>query len=78
MSCYKCNIIKPPKLLNLDSNYCPKCGASLKMTCGSCNGRGKNLFPDKYCDNCGDAIYYDCSSCGGTGNIKNFHNCFLR
>lgn len=78
MSYYKCigrNIL-PAKPLDIGPSYCHKCGHSLKSTCFSCDGTGKNGFSPSYCSDCGSKIENRCGACGGSGKTNTYHNCF--
>lgn len=68
-------ILKP--IIPYTSNYCSKCGKSLRSKCFSCNGTGRTIrLFDKYCSECGRELDNTCSSCNGTGEIvDSFHYC---
>ena len=78
-------IIVPHKI---SSNYCSKCGKTLRVKCNSCNGTGKKsaLFiytslnkPDKYCHECGRELEPPddtCTACDGEGEVYSDHYCF--
>lgn len=74
-----CGLLKTPivkPVFPSTSNYCSKCGMSLRWKCNDCNGTGKTFLIDNYCSECGKALDDTCTSCNGTGETENnFHIC---